>query len=240
MVADERKRGCWMGVAVGAVIGAATVYVLRRHVDRETVQRRFWDPLYDKLAPLYDLLVEELTGFTTHRYRRRALPYLPPEGARVLEIGFGNGRLHADLAERYELAGLDRAAGMVRLTRRRLAERDLHSDLRQGDATALPWPDCAFDAVVSTFAVSAVPDVDAALDEMVRVLRPGGRVVIVDAGESADGHGFAWVLARLWELFGDYMRDEVPLLAARGLAVQREEFGPGGCVHVVVGTKTQR
>jgi ubiquinone/menaquinone biosynthesis C-methylase UbiE len=222
---------------LGALVGMIVLWLLRRRVSRETIQRQFWDPVYDKLAPLYDALVEELTGFTTHRYRRRALPYLPPEGARVLEIGFGNGRLHAELAERYATAGLDRAAGMVKLTRQRLAERDLRSDLRQGDATALPWPDGTFDAVVSTFAFSAIPDAGAALNEMVRVLRPGGRVVIVDAGESATGNWFAWTLARLWELFGDYMRDEGPLLHARGLTVQREEFGPGGCVHVVVGTK---
>ena len=237
MAADNRRQRGWWGLALGALAGAIVVWILRRRVRRETIQRRFWDPLYNRFARLYDVLVEELTGFTTHRYRQRALPYLPPEGARLLEIGFGNGKLHAELAERYRMAGIDRAAGMVRLTRRRLDERDLHSDLQQGDATALPWPDETFDAVVSTFALSAIPDVDAALDEMVRVLRPGGRIVIVDAGESVRGTGFAWALARLWELFGDYMRDEVPLLRARGLTVHREEFGPGGCVHIVVGTK---
>jgi hypothetical protein len=43
-------------------------------------------------------------------------------------------------------------------------------------------------------------------------------------------------LAELWEAFGDYMRDEVPLMEARGLSVERQEYGPWGCVHVVVGT----
>ncbi len=237
MTADRRRYHRWLGAGLGIALGALAVYVVRRRIQRETLQRRFWDPFYDNLAPFYDFVVEELTGFTTHRFRRRALRYLPPESTRVLEIGFGNGRLHADLAERYEMSGLDRAAGMVRLTRQRLAQRGLRSDLRQGDITALPWPNATFDAVVSTFAFSAFPDAGAALDEMVRVLGPGGRVIIVDAGDSAHGTWFAWTLARLWELFGDYMRDEVPLLEARGLKVEREEFGPGGCVHVVVGTK---
>jgi SAM-dependent methyltransferase len=109
-----------------------------------------------------------------------------------------------------------------------------------GSAYALPWPDGHFDAVISTFAFSAFPDADRALDEMVRVIRPGGKVIIVDAGEAADGNLFARLLARLWELFGDYMRDEVVLMEARGLAVEREEYGPGGCVHVVVGTRPER
>ena len=190
----------------------------------EHLQRTVWDRVYDRLAPLYDA-VDWFTAGPTHRFRQRALPYLPPPGSRVLEIGFGSGRLHAELAGRYRMAGLDRAPGMARLARRRLAAQDLSSDLCVGGAEALPWPEDAFDAVLSTFAFSAIPDAGRALDEMVRVTRPGGRVIVVDAGEAAGGNAMAHLLARLWEAFGDYIRDEVPLLAARGLAVEREEFG---------------
>jgi ubiquinone/menaquinone biosynthesis C-methylase UbiE len=206
---------------------------------REKIQRHFWAPVYDRLAKLYDA-VDWFTGNTTHRLRKRALRYLPPPGSHLLEVGFGSGRLHLELAERYAMAGLDRAPGMARLTKRRLAAHDRWSSLCIGSAYALPWPDGRFDAVLSTFAFSAFPDADRALDEMVRVIRPGGKVVIVDAGEAADGNLFARLLARLWELFGDYMRDEVPLMEARGLAVEREEYGPGGCVHVVVGTRPEQ
>lgn len=206
---------------------------------REKIQRHFWAPAYDRLAKLYDA-VDWFTGNTTHRLRKRALRYLPPPGSHLLEVGFGSGRLHLELAERYAMAGLDRAPGMARLTKRRLAAHDRWSSLCIGSAYALPWPDGRFDAVLSTFAFSAFPDAGRALDEMVRVIRPGGKVVIVDAGEAADGNLFARLLARLWELFGDYMRDEVPLMEARGLAVEREEYGPGGCVHVVVGTRPEQ
>jgi hypothetical protein len=72
---------------------------------------------------------------------------------------------------------------------------------------------------------------------MVRATRPGGRVIIVDAGEASDGNPVAHLLARTWSALGDTMRDEVPLMKARGLAVLREEYGPWGCVHVVVGTR---
>ncbi|MFL7795158.1 MAG: class I SAM-dependent methyltransferase [Anaerolineae bacterium] len=203
---------------------------------REKIQRHFWAPVYDRLARAYDA-VDWFTGNTTHRLRKWALRYLPPPGNRLLEVGFGSGRLHLELAERYAMAGLDRAPGMVRLTKRRLAARGCKSVLCIGSAYALPWPDGHFDAVLSTFAFSAFPDADRAMDEMARVIRPGGKVIIVDAGEAADGNLFARLLAWLWELFGDYMRDEVPLMEARGLAVEREEYGPGHCVHVVVGTR---
>jgi hypothetical protein len=90
--------------------------------------------------------------------------------------------------------------------------------------------------VLSTFVFSAFPDAGRALDEMVRVTRPGGKVLVVDAGEAEDGNRMAHLFAWLWERFGDYMRDEVPLMEARGLATERVEYGPWGSVHVTVGT----
>jgi ubiquinone/menaquinone biosynthesis C-methylase UbiE len=204
-------------------------------VGSERAQRRFWDPVYDRLAGLYDA-VDWLTGNTTHRLRRRALAHLPPAGSRVLEIGFGSGRLHLELAARYTLAGTDLAPGMARLAARRLAARRLSSLLAVGSVRALPWRDGHFHAVVATFALSAVADAGRALDEMVRVTRPGGRVIIIDAGEALDGNRAAHLLARLWEAMGDYMRDEVPLMEARGLAAVREDYGPWRCIHVTVGT----
>ena len=235
----RRKSSIWWWAAAG--LGLATLVVgllnwMRRCTDRQTIQRRFWDPVYDRLANLYDA-VDWLTGNTTHRLRKPALNYLPRETGHVLEVGFGSGKLHVEMARQYRMAGVDLAPGMVRLTRRRLVTQGLQSNLAVGNVYALPWRDGLFDGVVSTFAFSAFPDAGAALDEMVRVVRPGGRVIIVDAGEAADGNGMAHLLAQAWTLLGDYMRDEVALMEARGLAVVREEYGPWGCVHVVVGTR---
>jgi ubiquinone/menaquinone biosynthesis C-methylase UbiE len=235
----NRRRSTWWWLALG--VGSALLVVgvlnwMRRRVDRRTIQRRFWRPVYDRLANLYDA-VDWLTGNTTHRLRKPALRYLPPECGHVLEIGFGSGKLHVEMASRHKMAGVDLAPGMAHLTRRRLDARALRSNLAVGSVYALPWQDGLFDAVVSTFAFSAFPDAGAALDEMIRVVKPGGRVIIVDAGEASDGNIVAHLLARAWVLLGDYMRDEVPLMEARGLAVEREEYGPWGSIHVVVGTR---
>lgn len=226
----------WLGGVAAFGLVVVLLILIRRRTNREVIQRGFWDRAYNRLAGLYDA-VDWFTGGATHRFRRRALPYLPPDGARVLEIGFGSGRLHLELAKRYQMAGLDLAPGMVDLTRRRLGARGLVSDLRRGNVEEIPWADESFDAVISTFAFSAFPDADAAMDEIVRLIKPGGRVIIVDAGEASDGNAMARFLAWLWEALGDYMRDEAPLMAARGLAVQREEFGPWRCIHVTVGIK---
>jgi ubiquinone/menaquinone biosynthesis C-methylase UbiE len=238
-----RSTWWWLAAGVGsAVLVVGLLNWMRRRVDRRTIQRRFWKPVYDRLANLYDA-VDWLTGNTTHRLRKPALRYLPfgnedeDENGHVLEIGFGSGKLHVEMASRHRMAGVDLALGMARLTRRRLAARGLHSDLAVGNVCALPWRDRLFDAVVSTFAFSAFPDAGAALDEMVRVVKPGGRVIIVDAGEASDRNVVAHLLAKAWASLGDYMRDEVPLMEARGLMVEREEYGPWSSVHVVVGTR---
>lgn len=226
----------WIAGFGGLALVVGLLVWLRRRTGKAIIQRRLWDVVYDRLAALYDG-VDWFTGNTTHRLRLRALPHLPPEGSRVLEIGFGSGKLHVELANRYAMSGLDRAPGMVRLTRRRLMSRSLTSELHVGNVTALPWADAIFDAVLSTFAFSAFPDADAALDEMARVLKPGGKLIIVDAGEALDGNAMARFLAQLWSALGDYMRDEVPLMRARGLTATREDYGPWNCVHVIVGTK---
>lgn len=209
-------------------------------MDKHAIQQRFWQPVYSRLARSYDV-VDWLTGNTTHRLRRHVFDYLPDpahaDNGRVLEIGFGSGKLLAELARRYRTAGIDLAPGMVRLTRERLARSGLAAVVCVGSVAALPWPDAGFDAVISTFAFSAFPDAATAVAEMVRVTAPGGQIIIVDAGEAQDGNRFAHTLARLWEAFGDWMRDERPLLTAHGLTVTRQEIGPRGCVHVTVGVK---
>jgi ubiquinone/menaquinone biosynthesis C-methylase UbiE len=216
--------------------GTPSPSIIRR---RSAVQRRFWSPVYDRFAGAYDA-VDWFTGDYTHALRLHALDFLPAPPARVLEVGMGTGKLHVVLASRYNTAGLDLAPGMVRRTQRRLAQLGSRSALAVGTAYAIPWPSDAFDVVLSTFAFSAFVNAGVALDEMVRVTRPGGSVVIVDAGEALDGNYKAHLLARCWEAMGDFMRDEVPLMATRGLEAQRVDYGPWDCVHVTVGVVPER
>ena len=233
----KRRRKWLAGLISGISLGAAAIWWLRRQ-EKPWLQSHLWQPLYDRFAWLYDA-VDWFTASTTHRLRRRALRYLPPAGTRLLEIGFGSGRLHAELAALYTTAGVDLAPGMVARTQARLRSQNLASALCVGDAVALPWADESFDAVLLTFTFSAIPDADAALDDMIRVLRPGGKLIIIDAGEARDGNPVAAGLAWLWSLIGDYMRDEIPLMAARGLDVRREDYGPWHSVHATVGVKPE-
>ncbi len=194
--------------------------------------RRF----YDRLSPVYGIAMR-LTP-VWRRYTEAALPWLPSSGA-VLEIGPGPGLLLAQLAGRYPLAvGLDLSPAMLRQAQHRLRRANLPVRLVRGEATHLPFATDSFDGVATTFTFSAIPDGLDAMREMARVLRPAGVLALVDAGVPSDGNLIGTALVRLWELCGDFMRDEAALMREAGLEViERREFGAFNSIRLVVGRK---
>jgi SAM-dependent methyltransferase len=107
----------------------------------------------------------------------------PLAGERVLEIGPGTGYYSLDLAEWLGPEGtlelFDIQQEMLDHAMRRVAERGLTNVIATlGDATALPHADDSVDAVVLTAVLGEIPDQDAALSEIARVLRPGGRLIV--------------------------------------------------------------
>jgi len=105
------------------------------------------------------------------------------EGLQVLDIGSGPGLLAQDISQNIgnsgSVVGVDMADNMIESARKLCANRAMVS-FEQGDAMSLPFADNSFDAVVSTQVYEYVADLNAALTEFARVLRPGGRGVIVD------------------------------------------------------------
>jgi arsenite methyltransferase len=118
--------------------------------------------------------------------RRRALvrdAMAARPGERILDVGCGPGYYVDELAEQVgdggHVSGVDLSPVMLAVARERCAGRG-NTDFHEGEATALPVGDDEFDAVVSVQVLEYVPDVERALAEMRRVLRPGGRVVLWD------------------------------------------------------------
>lgn len=99
---------------------------------------------------------------------------------RTLEVGIGTGLNLSHYPPGLDLVGLDPDVEMLDLARRRAAELGRSVTLVDGSAMALPFPDGSFDTVLSTFVLCGVPDDRVAASEMVRVLAPGGRLLLAD------------------------------------------------------------
>lgn len=113
-----------------------------------------------------------------------------PQGARVLDVGCGGGQAALHLAgQRPDLhvTGVDLAPGQVARAQRRARSRALaeRAEFVQGSALELPWPDGSFDAVMSCASIKHWPDRRRGLDECVRVLRPGGGLLVAEADRGA-------------------------------------------------------
>ena len=161
------------------------------------------------------------------------LPVATPDGriARLLDIGTGTGRLLELAASRVdEAVGVDASRSMLALARARLARPEhgghdmAHCTVRLGDMYRLPLPDRSVDAAVMQMLLHHAEEPAAALVEAARVLRPGGRLVVVDLAEHDDVE-LQRRLAHRWPGFGDgAMRT---MLARAGLFVAATAAVPG-------------
>ena len=105
-----------------------------------------------------------------------------PSGLEALDAGCGTGFLSFELASRgHRVTGVDFAPGMIAQARRKAAGRSLDVRFEEGDAEQLPFGPASFDLVISRHVLWTLSHPEAAIDEWKRVLRPGGRLVVVDS-----------------------------------------------------------
>ena len=147
------------------------------------------DNMFDAIAPRYDLLNRVLTFGMDVGWRRRTVKSLQlSPGAKVLDLACGTGDLCRMLAKRgYRPVGVDRSAGM-------LAAQRTTAPLIRGDALVLPFRSNSVDGVVCGFALRNFSSLKPFLKECARVIRPGGRVALLEVAEPENsvlrwGHG---------------------------------------------------
>ena len=139
------------------------------------------EAMFDRIAGVYDLMNSLMTAGLHHRWRRRAVDLARVGlGDDVLDVASGTGDLAIELAARVgpggSVIGSDFSEQM--LDRARVKAPQL--EWVQANALALPYADDRFDAVTVGFGARNFSDLDAGLEEMVRVTRPGGRVVVLE------------------------------------------------------------
>jgi demethylmenaquinone methyltransferase/2-methoxy-6-polyprenyl-1,4-benzoquinol methylase len=134
--------------------------------------------MFDRIAGPYDLMNSVMTAGLHHRWRERAvdLARVGP-GSRALDVATGTGDLAIELASRgATVVGSDFSEGMLDVARRKAPQLAWE----QGNALALPYEDGAFDAATVGFGARNFSDLPQGLREMARVVRPGGRVVVLE------------------------------------------------------------
>ena len=143
--------------------------------------------LYDRFAPFYDGATRLYARWKSDSDATRRHAYLEllelHDGASFLEVSVGTGANWPYLNPTMDFYGLDLSAGMLTRCRRRARQLKLGHRLCQGLAEHLPYPDSAFDCVFHMGGINFFTDPGAALCEMVRVAKPGTRLVVVDETE---------------------------------------------------------
>ena len=137
--------------------------------------------MFDRIAGVYDLMNSVMTAGLHHRWRERAadMAALDP-GDTALDVATGTGDLAIELSRRVgpqgEVVGSDFSEGMLELARKKAPELRFE----HGNALSLPYDDDSFDAATVGFGARNFSDLPQGLREMTRVVRPGGRVVVLE------------------------------------------------------------
>jgi len=149
--------------------------------------------MFDAIAGRYDLLNRLMSMGLDQGWRRKAVAALNvPDDGRVLDLATGTADLAIRIARTHPTAtvvGVDPSEGMLAVGREKVNELGLAGrvDLRVGDAQRLDLPDDAFDGITIAFGIRNVPDRVAALREMARVVRPGGRIAVLELSSPRTG-----------------------------------------------------
>ena len=133
--------------------------------------------MFDRIAPVYDVMNHVMTAGLDRRWRRLTAAAVVHEGDRVLDACCGTGDLAVAAARRGgRVTGLDFSEPMLERARRKAPELEWV----RGDLLALPFADASYDAATVGFGVRNVENLERAVTELRRVLRPGGRLAILE------------------------------------------------------------
>ena len=149
--------------------------------------------MFDHIAGRYDFLNHFLSGGADHFWRKKTIGELKARHPKsILDVATGTGDLSVMMAKRLQpekITGIDISAAMLELGRQKVKKLGFSTliDFREGDCEDLGFPDAQFDAVTVAFGVRNFQHLEKGLKEMLRVLRPGGKLVILEFSKPGRG-----------------------------------------------------
>jgi ubiquinone/menaquinone biosynthesis C-methylase UbiE len=204
----------------------------REPVDINRFNKRF-QLYYNLIAKSYDWCVKTLPFWK--RWLRSVLPFV--KGENVLEVGFGTGYLLILLAEKYTTTGIDLNEKMLEITKQNLQKANQHAIVLRADATKMPFDNGSFETVVATMSFPAIADIENAVREIRRILKPNGRLLIVTVNYPQDKNRIGNLIIRFWKLSGEVVRDVSTLLSQNQFSFSVKSLGAFGSVQLYVAEK---
>ena len=195
----------------------------------------------DKMNKEYNWMAKGYDTFMTifplwKKWIKKIIPHI--KGDKILEVSFGSGYLMTQYAsDEYEIYGIDYNDKMLEITENKIKKLNIAAKLSQGNVEKLPFPDDTFDTVINTMSFTGYPDGDKAMIELKRVLKRGGKLLLVDFDFPNNRNIFGYLVVKLWEKFGDVIKDIRLLLTQHNFEYKDISVGGFGSVHLFIATK---
>ena len=195
----------------------------------------------DKMNEEYSWMAKGYDAFMTifpiwKKWIKQVIPHI--KGMKILEVSFGTGYLMTNYASNnYEIHGVDYNDKMLEITENKIKKLNITATLSQGNVEKLPFPDGTFDTVINTMAFTGYPDGEKAMIELKRVLKHGGKLLLVDFDFPKNRNRFGYMIVKLWEKLGDVIKDINFLLTKYDFEYEDISVGGFGSVHLFIATK---
>lgn len=173
---------------------------LKEHISSKQTKQRYVNRMFEVIAPRYDFFTAFFSYGMDQGWKRKMIEMLGLKGdERALDLACGTGDITFALGERLhlgEVIGLDITQAMIDIAESKRRQRNVANvSFQRADIMSLPFPDASFDCVTCGYALRNVPDVESALVEINRVLKPGGRFYSLDFAHP-DNRLYRWLYLR--------------------------------------------
>ncbi len=188
------------------------------------------DRIYTRYAKLYDLFIKVFPLWK--KWLSSVLPYVT--GENILEVSFGPAWLMTQYPKNMELYGIDYNSKMVSRAKVKLDKFGIDAKIIEGNVENMPYPDSFFDTIVNTMSFSGYPNGKKAMEEMLRVLKPNGVLLLLDYDFPPNRNILGFLLVKLIEASGNIIKDIGKIIDETGSTYIRKIVGGFGSVQLFI------